>query len=211
MEFRGRRGIPMPSIFCIGLNYAAHVTEMGSAFAAAQGEMVVFIKPWQAILSPPGPIRLPADATEIHHETEIVVRVGADRRAEAITLGLDLTDRPRQAAAKKAGMPWARAKGFRGAAPMGSFVAVGAVPPLEQLRFTLTVDGAVRQRGDTSLMLRPIPAILEDLDRCFGLSPGDLVYTGTPEGVGPIAPGQTLVLDLEGVPAAASRFTVASR
>jgi 2-keto-4-pentenoate hydratase/2-oxohepta-3-ene-1,7-dioic acid hydratase in catechol pathway len=200
----------MPSIFCVGLNYAAHVTEMGSAFAA-QGEMVVFLKPWQAIVKAPGPIRIPADATEIHHETEIVVRVGPDLAAEAITLGLDLTDRPRQSAAKKAGMPWTRAKGFRGAAPIGEFVPVRAAPPLNRLRFTLSVDGAVRQRGDTSLMLRPIPAILKDLDACFGLAPGDLVFTGTPEGIGPIAPGQTLALDLEGVPAASSRFVVAPR
>jgi len=203
----------MPSIFCVGLNYAAHVTEMGAGFGPREipPEMVVFLKPWQAILAPPGPIRFPAGASEVHHETELVVRVGPDLAADAITLGLDLTDRPRQAAAKKAGMPWARSKGFRGAAPMGPFVPVAQAPPLDRLRFTLTIDGAVRQRGDTSLMLRPIPEILRDLDACFGLSPGDLVYTGTPEGIGPIAPGQTLALDLEGVPAASSRFAVAPR
>jgi 2-keto-4-pentenoate hydratase/2-oxohepta-3-ene-1,7-dioic acid hydratase in catechol pathway len=198
------------TIFCVGLNYAAHVSEMGSGYAA-RGEMVVFIKPWQAIVDPPGPIRIPADATEIHHETEIVVRVGPGCTADAITLGLDLTDRPRQTAAKKAGMPWARAKGFRGSAPIGAFVPVRALPPLDRLHFSLTIDGVEKQRGDTSLMLRPIPVILEDLDRCFGLRTGDLVYTGTPEGIGPIAPGQTLVLDIEGVPGAGSRFVVAPR
>src|SRR5262245_49304496 len=191
----------MPSIFCVGLNYAAHVAEMGSLLAA-QGEMVVFLKPWQAILSPPGPIRIPPDATEIHHETEVVVRVGSDLRAEAVALGLDLTDRPRQSVAKKAGLPWTRAKGFRGSAPIGPFVALRAAPSLDRLRFSLAIDGAVRQRGDTARMIRPIPAILEDLDRCFGLAAGDLVFTGTPEGIGPIAPGQTLALELEGVPAA---------
>jgi len=198
----------MPSIFCVGLNYAAHAAEMGST-AASVGEMVVFTKPWQAILSPPAPIVLPRGAAEIHHEAEVVVRVGRDLRAEAVTIGLDLTDRPRQSAAKKAGLPWARAKGFRGSAPMGAFVSVGAVPPLDRLRFSLAIDGTVRQRGDTSRMLRAIPAILEDLDACFGLVPGDLVFTGTPEGIGPIRAGQRLVLELEGVPAAGSTFAVA--
>src|SRR5205085_191853 len=82
-------------------------------------EMVVFTKPWQALLTAPAPIRLPADATEVHHEAELVVRVGPDRGADAVALGLDLTDRPRQSAAKKAGLPWTRAKGLRGSAPVG--------------------------------------------------------------------------------------------
>jgi 2-keto-4-pentenoate hydratase/2-oxohepta-3-ene-1,7-dioic acid hydratase in catechol pathway len=137
------------------------------------------------------------------------VRVGPGATADAIALGLDLTDRPRQAAAKKAGLPWARAKGFRHSAPIGPFVPVGALPPLDTLRFTLRIGGEVRQRGDAALLLTPIPALLADLDAWFGLSPGDLVFTGTPEGVGPIRSGDVLDLAMDGVPAAAARFTVA--
>ena len=196
------------TIFCIGKNYAAHAREMGSA-PDVEGETVVFLKPTQAVVAPPGPVRLPAGALEVHHEAEVVVRVGPGGRAEAVALGLDLTDRGRQATAKKGGLPWARAKGFRDSAPIGPFVAVGRVPPLDGLRFTLRVGGVVRQRGDTSLMLRSVPTLLTDLDAWFGLAPGDLVFTGTPEGVGPVRPGDVLELDLEGVPEASSRFVIA--
>lgn len=198
----------MPTIFCLGRNYAAHAKEMGSDPALGV-DPVVFLKPWQAILAPPGPIRFPSGAGEIHHEAEVVVRAGKGAAAEAIALGLDLTDRTRQAAAKKEGMPWATAKGFKGSAPLGAFVPVAALPPLDRIRFTLAINGQVRQRGDTSLLLRAVPQILADLDRLFGLLPGDLVFTGTPEGVGPLHPGDVLDLTLEGVPAANSRFTVA--
>ena len=200
----------MPTIFCIGRNYAAHSREMGGS-PERDAEMVVFTKPWQALLDAPGPIVLPAGAVEVHHEAELVVRVGPERLADAVALGLDLTDRPRQAAAKKAGLPWTRAKGFRGSAPVGPFVPVAATPSLDALRFTLAVDGQIRQRGDTSRMQRPVAEILADLDRAFGLRSGDLVFTGTPEGVGPIAPGQRLVLEIDGVPSATASFLVAAR
>lgn len=197
----------MPSIYCLGRTYAAHAKEMGSA-PDAGGEPVVFLKPWSAILAPPGPIRFPPGAGEVHHETELVLRMGAGGVPDAAALGLDLTDRTRQGTARKAGLPWATAKGFRGSAPLGPFVPVSALPPLDRLHFTLTVDGAARQRGDTALLLRPIPDLLAALDRWFGLVPGDLVFTGTPEGVGPLAAGDRLELALEGVPAAAASFTV---
>lgn len=203
----------MPTIYAIGRNYDAHVREMTGAAPrkAPDAELVVFLKPWTARVPVPGPIVLPAGAGEIHHEAEVVVRVGPGATADAVALGLDLTDRTRQAAAKQAGLPWARAKGFRGSAPLGPFAPVAALPPLDRLRFSLAVDGVVRQRGDTSLLLRPVAAVLEDLDATFGLRTGDLVYTGTPEGVGPIAPGQTLVLSMEGAPALDARFVVAPR
>lgn len=200
----------MPTIFCIGRNYAAHAREMGAS-ADAGPEAVVFLKPWQALVASPGPLHLPAGATEIHHEAELVVRVGPGATADAVALGLDLTDRPRQAAAKKAGEPWARAKGFRGSAPVGPFVPVAAVAPLDRLAFTLTVDGVVRQRGDTSRMLRSVAVLLAELDAAFGLRTGDLVFTGTPEGVGPLAPGQVLELAADGAPGLSARFVVAPR
>jgi 2-keto-4-pentenoate hydratase/2-oxohepta-3-ene-1,7-dioic acid hydratase in catechol pathway len=198
----------MPSVYCLGRNYAAHAKEMGSVVDPG-GEPVVFLKPWAAVVPPPGPIRIPTGAGEIHHEAEVVVRVGRGGTAEAVALGLDLTDRTRQAKAKKEGLPWATAKGFRTSACVGPFVAVAALPSLDRLTFSLAVNGAVRQRGDSSLMLRPVPRILAELDAWFGLEAGDLVFTGTPEGVGPIAPGDVLDLVLDGVPAASARFVVA--
>jgi 2-keto-4-pentenoate hydratase/2-oxohepta-3-ene-1,7-dioic acid hydratase in catechol pathway len=198
----------MSTIFCIGRNYAEHAREMG-ATPDSHGEPVVFLKPAHALVSPPGPLRFPDGAGEIHHETEIVVRVGAGASVEAVALGLDLTDRTRQAEAKKAGLPWAAAKGFRGSAPIGPFVAVADVPALDRIAFSLRVDGVVKQRGEASLMLRPISLLLVQLDRWFGLTRGDLIFTGTPEGVGPIAQGNVLQLDMLDVPAASARFVVA--
>jgi len=200
----------MPTIFAVGRNYAAHAREMGTPVApGSAGGLVVFLKPEHALLAPPGPIRPPAGAGEIHHEAELVVRVGPDGLTpDAVALGLDLTDRTRQAKAKAEGLPWAAAKGFRGAACVGPWVPRGEAPALDALTFTLEVNGQERQRGETSRMLRPVGRILEEIDAWFGLAPGDLVYTGTPEGVSPIHPGDVLALTLEGVPQAAARFEV---
>jgi len=196
------------TIFCVGRNYAAHVREMGAS-PAADVEPVIFLKPATALLAPPGPIRLPPGAGEVHHEAELVVRVGYGTKVEAVALGLDLTDRTRQQQAKQAGLPWAAAKGFRGSAPLGPLVPAAEVGSLDALVFTLAVNGEVRQRGETRLFLHPVDVVLHHLDRWFGLAPGDLVFTGTPEGVGPVRAGDVLDLDLEGHPAAAARFRVA--
>jgi len=197
----------MPTIFCIGKNYAAHALEMGAA-PTSVGEPVVFMKPWHALVAPPGPVRPPPGIGEVHHEAELVVRIGPAGAPVAVALGLDLTDRTRQAAAKKAGEPWATAKGFRDSAPLGPLVALKDAPPLDAIRFTLRVNGVERQRGDTSLLLRPVPRLVADLDRWFGLREGDLIFTGTPEGVGPLARGDVAELAMEGVPAASARFVI---
>ena len=198
----------MPTIFFIGRNYAAHVKEMGST-PDADGEPVVVLKPWHALVAMPSPVHLPLGAGEIHHEAEVVLRIGAGPKVEAVALGLDLTDRTRQAAAKKAGLPWAAAKGFRDSAPCGPFVPAAQAGPLDAMRFELRVNGVVKQRGDTALLLRPFARLLHELDAWYGLREGDLVYTGTPEGVGPVVRGDVLELGLAGVPAASARFTVA--
>jgi 2-keto-4-pentenoate hydratase/2-oxohepta-3-ene-1,7-dioic acid hydratase in catechol pathway len=197
------------TIFCVGRNYAAHAREMGAP-AEPNEDLVVFLKPSQARLDSPGTIRFPPGAGEIHHEAELVVRVGAGATPEAVALGLDLTDRTRQAEAKKKGLPWATAKGFRTSACVGPFVCVASLGGLDRLRFRLDVNGATRQSGETGSMIRPVPVVLAEIDRWFGLEPGDLVFTGTPEGVAPLRPGDVCALDLEGVPAASARFGVAA-
>jgi fumarylpyruvate hydrolase len=194
----------MATVYCVGRNFAAHAREMG----AAPGPLVVFLKPEGAVVPAPAPITWPRGVEEVHHEAELVARVGPDLGAEAVAVGLDLTDRPRQAAAKAEGLPWAAAKGFRGSAPVGPFVPADALPPLDRLRFTLTVNGEVRQRGDARDMLRPIAELLAEIDRWFGLRPGDLLFTGTPEGIGPLRAGDRLSLAIDGAPAAEARFTV---
>jgi 2-keto-4-pentenoate hydratase/2-oxohepta-3-ene-1,7-dioic acid hydratase in catechol pathway len=197
------------TIYCVGRNYAAHAREMGAA-PRTEGDPVVFLKPGTALVRPPGPLAFPEGVGEVHHEVELVLRIGADLAPDALALGLDLTDRPRQAAAKKEGLPWAAAKGFRGSAAVGPFVPLARLPALETLRFELRVDGAVRQRGASVDMLTPVPALLAWLERWFGLAPGDLVFTGTPEGVGPVRAGQRLELALDGVPEAGAVFDVAA-
>src|SRR5262245_10081658 len=122
---------------------------MGSTPDAA-GEPIVFLKPDQALVRPPDPLRFPAGVGEVHHEAEVVLRIGRDLAPDALALGLDLTDRPRQAKARQAGMPWAAAKGFRGSAAVGPWVPADRARPLDRLRFTLHVNGALKQRGDTS-------------------------------------------------------------
>jgi 2-keto-4-pentenoate hydratase/2-oxohepta-3-ene-1,7-dioic acid hydratase in catechol pathway len=198
----------MPTVFCVGRNYAAHVEEMGGRRDAPPAP-VVFLKPEHAVVAPPGPIVLPDAAGEIHHEIELVVRVGEERTVAAVALGLDLTDRTRQAEAKGEGAPWAAAKGFRGSAPVGPFVSAAEAPPLDAIRFRLEVNGEVRQRGDTARMLTAVPDLLAAIDAWFGLRPGDLVFTGTPEGVGPLTSSDALVLAMDDVPEATARFAVA--
>jgi 2-keto-4-pentenoate hydratase/2-oxohepta-3-ene-1,7-dioic acid hydratase in catechol pathway len=195
------------TIFCVGRNYAAHAREMGST-PDASGEPIVFLKPGRALVRPPDPLVFPAGIGEVHHEAELVLRIGRDLEPDAPALGLDLTDRPRQAKARQAGMPWAAAKGFRGSAAVGPWVLAEHVPDLSGLRFTLQVNGVVKQRGDTSLWLHPVAGLLAYLERWFGLEPGDLVFTGTPEGVGPIVPGDVLELTLDDMPQATARFEV---
>jgi fumarylpyruvate hydrolase len=196
------------TIFCVGRNYAAHAREMGAPPASGV-EPVIFLKPDQALVRPPKPLGFPEGIGEVHHEVEVVVRIGPGGEAEALALGLDLTDRTRQAAAKKEGLPWATAKGFLGSAAVGPFVLVARCPPLDRLRFTLHVNGALRQAGDSAHMLHPIAPLLAHLRRWFGLRPNDLVFTGTPEGVGPLVAGDRCALALEGVPEAAVEFRVA--
>lgn len=197
------------TIFAVGRNYAAHAREMGASTPPG-GEPVVFLKPDGAVVRPPGPLVFPDGVGEVHHEAEVVLRLGRGGAPDALALGLDLTDRTRQARAKAEGLPWATAKGFRGSTAVGPWVATAAAPPLGELRFTLHVNGTLRQRGDTRQWLHASEALLAHLDRWFGLAPGDLVFTGTPEGVGPVVAGDVLDLALEGVPGAAARFPVAA-
>ena len=199
--------ITVGNVFCIGRNYAAHAAELGNAVETE--EPMVFLKPTSSVLKVGEPLRLPAWSQDVHHEAELVLLIGRDARdigperalsvVAGYGIGLDLTARDVQAQAKQKGHPWTKSKGFPGAACISDFVPADDVAGASRFRFSLTVNGTVRQSGDTDLMLFPLPVLVSYLSRQYGLSAGDMIYTGTPAGVGPLQAGDCLLLTLDGL------------
>ncbi|BAK76309.1 fumarylacetoacetate (FAA) hydrolase family protein [Pseudogulbenkiania sp. NH8B] len=199
------QSIRVGNVFCIGRNYAAHAAELGNAVEA---EPLVFLKPTSALAVEGEPIRLPAYSGDVHHECELVLLIGkggndipesaALQHVAGYAIGLDMTARDVQGIAKQKGLPWTKAKGFRSAATVSAFVPAERLADPGHLEFTLQVNGETRQRGETRLMLFSVPAIIHYLSTVYGLSEGDLIYTGTPEGVAAVKPGDRLRLDLQG-------------
>lgn len=194
------------NIFCIGRNYAAHVAELGNQL---EEEPLVFLKPSSALTLGGQAISLPAYSADVHHECELVLLVGRGgcdiAEADALShiaaygIGLDLTARDVQSEAKQHGKPWTKAKGFRHAACVSDFVAAEAVDAGKPFTFSLQVNGVIRQRGDTSLMLFPLATIISYLSQVYGLTDGDLIYTGTPQGVAALQPGDVVQAQLDGL------------
>ena len=194
------------NIFCIGRNYAAHVAELGNQL---EEEPLVFLKPTSALTLSGQPMRLPAYSADVHHECELVMLIGKDGSdipaADALShiagvgIGLDLTARDVQSEAKQGGKPWTKAKGFRHAACVSDFVGSSHVDLGQPFSFSLQVNGETRQQGDTSLMLYPLATIISYLSQVYGLTAGDLIYTGTPQGVAALHTGDVLHLQLDGV------------
>ena len=177
-------------IFCIGKNYAEHVAELAPAGHVDDGECVVFMKPPSCAVAPGQTVKLPRDRGSVHHEAELVVMLGAGGNVSHLTLGLDLTLRDLQSQLKQKGAPWELAKAFDGAAPLGHWRPY-ANENLQALEFSLHVNGQLRQRGFTRDMLFPVARQIQILSRTWSLQPGDVIFTGTPKGVGPLNPGDT--------------------
>jgi 2-keto-4-pentenoate hydratase/2-oxohepta-3-ene-1,7-dioic acid hydratase in catechol pathway len=175
--------LPLGTIWCVGRNYAEHAKELGNEVPQ---EPVIFLKPASSILLSGGTLRLPSDSKRVDHEVELVVARAADGSLRA-AVGIDFTARDVQEGLKKKGLSWTLAKGRRGFAALGPFVSAALPAAL-----TLSVNGEVRQRGSTADMIFTASAILEYLDTIYGLLPGDIVFTGTPPGVGPVAPGDRI-------------------
>lgn len=205
---------PVRRIYCVGRNYAAHAREMGAD--PTQEPPLFFSKPGDAVITaaagaPAGKVPYPPATSDLHHEVELVFALGQGGRdltpAAAAGLiygcavGVDLTRRDLQAAAKAKGHPWDMAKGFDHSAPLGPLVPVSAQPVPRAGRIHLTVDGEIRQDGDLADMIWDAGHLLAHLSRLVTLQPGDLVFTGTPEGVGPVARGQTVHAEVAGLPA----------
>ena len=196
---------PVGRIFCVGRNYGDHAREMGHD---PDLEPPFFFSKFASSLSLGPDHALPAFSEDVHHEVELVLALGARlesaSEAEAVSavvaagVALDLTARDRQAEAKAAGRPWLVAKGFDGAAPCGALRA-GGVPPLSA-RIALTVNGNLRQEGTLDQMLWAPGPLLAKLSALFVLQPGDMIFTGTPAGVGPLRAGDRFEGRIDGLP-----------
>lgn len=198
--------LPIGTMYCIGKNYAAHAREMGGEVPSSP---VVFLKPPAAYLPNGGTVRIPSFSQLVHHEVELVVVIGKDcanvSRAEAANyiagygVGLDMTLRDVQSEAKKKGEPWAVAKGFASSAPLSTIVPASRFEGIPTFDIALAVNGEQRQAGSSSAMERPIDMLIAYLSEVFTLRRGDCIFTGTPEGVGPVASGDTLHAELAGI------------
>lgn len=186
-------------IICIGRNYVAHIEELKNE---KPSNPVVFLKPDTALLKPGAPFFYPDFSENIHHEAELVLKISkegkniqkqfASRYFEEIGLGIDFTARDLQDQCKAKGLPWEIAKAFNGAAPVGEFKSVAEFADLADIDFHLTINGELRQKGNTSLMLFDFSSIIAYVSQFFTLKKGDLIYTGTPAGVGPVKVGDRL-------------------
>ncbi|MCU0407369.1 MAG: fumarylacetoacetate hydrolase family protein [Bacteroidales bacterium] len=194
-------------IICIGLNYRKHAEEMGWKLPETP---VVFLKPDSAILKKNKPFFLPDFSSDIHYEVEVVVKISrlgkgiaarfANRYYDELTLGIDITARDIQSRQAAAGLPWELSKCFDGAAPLGAFVPVSSIRNISDLDFRLDINGSTVQLGNTSDMIFGVDRIIEYVSSFFTLKTGDLIFTGTPPGVGTLRRNDNLVAYLEGKP-----------
>lgn len=192
-------------IFAIGRNYVEHIRELNNE---RPDEPVIFTKPDTALLRNNEPFYYPDFSNDIHHEVELVLRINkegkniqekfASKYFDSIGIGIDFTARDLQTKAKEKGLPWDIAKGFNGSAPISDkFIPVGNFKKLTDINFRLTIDGALKQQGNTGLMIFSFDYIISYLSRFFTLRTGDLIFTGTPKGVGPVKPGNILSAFIE--------------
>ena len=196
--------LPVNKVVCIGRNYLDHIEEMNSVVSE---DPLLFMKPKAAVCDMTMPLAIPADKGACHNELEVAVLLKNSLKnasesdvADAIWgigLGLDLTLRDVQALLKNQGQPWERAKAFDNSAPLSSFVPLAEFDNLEDLRFTLKINGEVRQQGHTALMLHKILPLIAHMSTVFSLDAGDVILTGTPKGVGPLNNGDTVEVSLD--------------
>lgn len=195
--------IPVNKIICVGQNYQKHIEEMRSQPAK---DPVIFLKP-STSLTTEKIVILPSDCGSIHYEVELVALIAHKGKNLSLedtmgyiagyAVGLDLTLRDIQTTAKKAGLPWALAKGFDNSAPVGSFTSASQIKDIYNLNIKLHQNGILRQNSNTSRMIYKLDYLLSYTSRFITLEPGDLFFTGTPEGVGPVHNNDSLIGDID--------------
>ena len=201
---------PVHRIYCVGRNYAAHAREMGfddrepPFFFCKPADAIVVVAVGQTV-----DVRFPSVTTNLQHEIELVVAIGTAGRDIAVEaahehvfgygVGLDMTRRDLQFAMRDKGRPWEIGKAFDQSAPIAPLHPVASVPALDRQAIWVQVDGVDRQRSDVSQLIWSVPEVIANLSTYFELRPGDLIYTGTPEGVGKVERGQTLRGGIDGL------------
>ncbi len=197
---------PVRRVYCIGRNYAAHTVEMGGD---PDREPPFFFQKNPDNLDPSGRFPYPTKSGDVHHEVELLVALGTGgteipvERALGHVWGyavaLDMTCRDLQGEAKRLARPWEIGKAFERSAPVGPLRPATEIGHPQRGRIALSVDGAVRQEGDLGQMIWKVPEMIAYLSEYFALAPGDVILSGTPSGVGPVARGETMVAEIEGV------------
>jgi fumarylpyruvate hydrolase len=198
---------PVNRIYCVGRNYADHAREMGHD--PDREPPFFFMKPASTIVTDGGAFPYPSLSTDVHHEIEMVVAIGtggsnipvekALSHVYGYAVGLDMTRRDLQAGAKKAGRPWDTGKAFDFSAPCGEVVPVSVIGHPASGRVSLKVNGEFRQQGDLADLIWNVPETIAYLSTLFALQPGDLIYSGTPAGVGPVVKNDVMLAFVEGV------------
>jgi 2-keto-4-pentenoate hydratase/2-oxohepta-3-ene-1,7-dioic acid hydratase in catechol pathway len=191
-------------IICVGLNYRKHAAEMNKPVPS---EPLIFLKPDSAILKKNKPFFIPDFSADVQYEAEIVLRISklgkgipakyAERYFDALTIGIDFTARDLQKKFSQAGHPWELSKTFDGSAPLGNFIPKERFPDLTDINFTLDINGERKQTGNTSDLIFSFNEIISYVSRYYTLKTGDLIFTGTPSGVGPVKKGDNLTARLE--------------
>ncbi|GAB4014130.1 fumarylacetoacetate hydrolase family protein [Spirosoma sp. KCTC 42546] len=194
-------------IICVGRNYADHIKELNNE---QPEDPVIFMKPETAIPLKNEPFFYPDFSSDVHHEVEILVKINrvgknidekfAHKYYDEIGVGIDFTARDLQSKLKAKGLPWELAKGFNGSAPISSFVPKTDFPDLQNLNFHLDINGETKQIGNTNLMMFKIDYLISFVSRYFLLQQGDILFTGTPKGVGPVKIGDRLTAFIEDKP-----------
>lgn len=200
-------GFPVHHVFCIGRNYADHAKEMG---VEVDREAPFYFTKWAETVIPSGSVMAyPSMTANFHYEAELVVAIGKGGRniaaADALghvygfATGLDMTRRDLQLEARGKGRPWDAGKNVEQSSPLGLIHPLSETGVLATGAITLTLNGEVRQQADLADLIHPIPALIAYLSRAFKLEAGDLIYTGTPAGVGAVVPGDTIVVSIDGL------------
>jgi acylpyruvate hydrolase len=197
---------PIGKIVCLARNYAEHARELGNETPAAP---VLFMKPATSVIGDGETVRIPAYSQECHYEVELAVLIGKQCRAVSAAKALeyvagygtaiDMTLRDVQNQLKAKGLPWEIAKGFDSACPLSDFVPASAVADPHNLRLRLSVNGTLRQDGNSADMINRVPQIVAHISAIFTLEPGDVILTGTPAGVGQVVAGDVMEAEIEGV------------